>query len=33
VKERHAFGTSIGFQQNTRSKIAEVSTEIDIART
>jgi alkylation response protein AidB-like acyl-CoA dehydrogenase len=33
VKERHAFGKSIGFQQNTRFRIAEMSTEIDIART
>ena len=32
VRERQAFGASIGSFQNTRFKIAEMSTEIDIAR-
>ncbi len=32
VKERKAFGTSIGSNQNTRFVIAEMATEIDIAR-
>jgi len=32
VRERQAFGASIGSFQNTRFKIAEMSTEIDIAQ-
>ena len=32
VRERRAFGSALGAQQNTRFAIAELSTEIDIAR-
>jgi alkylation response protein AidB-like acyl-CoA dehydrogenase len=33
VKERTAFGQPIGSFQNTRFKLAEVATEVDIAQT
>src|SRR5499427_5905234 len=32
VRERHAFGTSIGMFQNTRFVLAEIATEIDVAQ-
>jgi len=33
VRERHAFGKAIGSFQNTRFKLAEMATELDIAQT